>query len=450
MGKVSDIFERLNRDYNLVIMVPNTSPEKQTKDLSNLKHWKSLLAFAFATIVDDSEKNLVNGLYPSIRQALGLSLIDLSILTNINKIMSAVLGPAWAMAADRYNRKQILVIVTGLWGFWTIAVGFSQNFTQLIILYIIASIGSVASAPIIMSAISDLYPDKGRGVAMGTFGAISVILGALATLAFSGFANLALWRYGYYLVGGFSIISGFLIWFTFEDPGAGASESSFRRDITLPELSLVDFAQLIRIPTLVILFLQKLLNAGLIVWSFGTVYMVDVFGYTNQEALLLVALPLLFGNIIGNLAGGFLGDRINNRYPDTGRIALMQAAFFGSAVMSYLCMQVHWGNKAIFYLVFFIWGIFLSFGTGVDRPMIAAVTPPELRATAFSFWMNTGDALSSIIIASLAGWLGQLYGLQPVFLWLVTGVLLLRSAVWFTLYRPYPRDIARLKRFCPE
>jgi MFS family permease len=428
-------------------MVPSADTKRQTKDPSSLKHWKSLLAFAFATIVDDSEKSLVNGLYPTIRQALGLSLIDLSILTNINKIMSAVLGPAWAMAADRYNRKLILVFVTGLWGLWTIAIGFSLNFTQLVTLYIIASIGSVASAPIIMSAISDLYPDKGRGVAMGTFGAISVILGALATLAFSGFANLALWRYGYYLVGGFSIVSGLLIWVSFQDPGTGASESGFRRDITPPELSLVDFAQLFRIPTLVILFLQKLLNAGLIIWSFGTVYMVDVFGFTNQEAIILIGIPLLFGNVIGNLAGGFLGDRVNDRYPDTGRIALMQVALFGSAVMSYFCMQVNWGSKAIFYLVFFIWGIFLSFGTGVDRPMIAAVTPPKLRATAFSLWMNTGDALSSIIIASLAGWLGQVYGLQPVFLWLVTGVLFARSAVWFTLYRPYPHDVARMKQF---
>jgi len=433
-------------DYNLVIMVPNNQPQEQTAGPTNFTRWKSLLAFAFATIVDDSEKNLVNGLFPTIRQALGLSLIDLSILTNISKIMSAVLGPAWAMAADRYNRKRILVMVTGLWGFWTIAVGFSQNFAQLVILYIIASIGSVASIPIIMSAVSDLFPDERRGGAMGIFGAISVILGALATLAFSGLAKMELWRYGYFLAGGFSIISGFLIWFTFQDPGAGASEAGFDQDAPLPKISWGDFSRLFRIPTLVILFAQKLLNAGLLIWSFGTVYMVDVFGYTNQEALLMIAIPLLLGNIGGNLAGGILGDRFNHRYPDRGRIVLMQTAFFGSAVMSYLCMQVNWDSKAVFYLVFFIWGIFLSFGTGVDRPMVAAVTPPELRSTAFGIWMSAGDALSSILIATLAGWLGQKYGLQPVFLWLVTGVLTLRSAVWFTLYRPYPRDIARMKQ----
>lgn len=428
-------------------MVPNKPTQDRTTAANSFTRWKSLLAFAFATIVDDSEKNLVNGLFPTIRQALGLSLIDLSLLTNINKIMSAVLGPIWAMAADRFNRKRILVLVTGLWGFWTIAVGFSQNFTQLVTLYIIASIGSAASIPIIMSAVSDLYPDEQRGSAMGVFGTVSVILGAFAALVFSHLAKMELWRYGYFLAGGGSILSGFLIWATFQDPGIGASDSSYDQDIPLQKVSWDAFTRLFRIPSLVLLFAQKLLNAGLLIWSFGTVYMVDVYGYTNQEALLMIAIPLLLGNIGGNLTGGILGDRFNRRNPDRGRIVLMQVAFLGSAVMSYLCLQIYWGSKTVFYLVFFIWGIFLSFGTGVDRPMVAAVTPPELRATAFGIWMSAGDALSSILMVTLAGWLGGRYGLQPVFLWLVTGVLFLRSAVWFTLYQPYPRDIARVKQY---
>jgi MFS family permease len=426
-------------------MNKTAGPCQPTPTLNDNQRWKSLLAFAFAVIVDDSEKNLVNGLFPTIRQALGLSLVDLSILTNVNKVISAVFGPLWAMAADRYHRKRILIFVTGLWGFWTIAMGFSQNLGQLISLYVIASLGSVASAPIIMSAVSDLFPDADRGKAMGIFGAFSIVLGALATFAFSRFAQLEFWRYGYSLVGFFSIFSGILIWRFFHDPGRGAAESGHRDKQPGTNLRLSNFLQLFRIPSLLILFLQKILNAGLLVWSFGTVYMVDVFGYSNQEALLLIAIPLLLGNIIGSLAGGLLGDRVNKHHPNTGRIALMQGAFFGSAVMSYLCMQIDWGSKAIFYVFFTIWGVFLSFGTGVDRPMVAAVTPPRLRATAFGIWMSSGDALSSLLSVSLAGWLGERYGLQPVFLWLVTGVLFLRSAVWFSLYRPYSQDLARMK-----
>lgn len=402
--------------------------------------WKSLLVFALSTIIDDSEKNLINGLFPTIRQALELSLVDLSLLTNLNKIVSAILGPLWAMAADRYNRKRILVAVTGAWGLWTFAAGFSQNFSQLIALYFIASLGSVASIPIIMAAISDLFPDQARGAAMGIFGAVSVILGALATLTFSGLAYPTLWRYGFFLTGGLSMLSGILIWVIFQDPGRGASDPGNGLEST--PATLTDFKRLFHVRSLVILFCQKILNAGLLVWSFGTVYMVDVFGFSNQEALLTLGIPLLLGSVVGNLLGGFLGDRVNHRYPASGRIALMQAAFLGSAGMSYLSMQIYWEHKVFFYLTFFIWGIFLNFGTGVDRPMVAAVTPPELRATAFGLWMSSGDALASLFMASLAGWLGQLYGLRPVFLWLVTGVLLLRSVVWFSLYRPYARDIA--------
>jgi MFS family permease len=206
-----------------------------------------------------------------------------------------------------------------------------------------------------------------------------------------------------------------------------------------------DFARLVKIPTLVFLFFQKFLNAGLLVISFGTVYMVDVFGYRNDQAILIVFLPMLFGNILGNIIGGYLGDHLNRCYPNTGRIAILQIAFFCSAVMGYLATQIFWSWTVVFIIIYFIWGVFLSFGTGLDRPMIASITPPELRSTAYGLWMSTGDALSSLIFVSLVGWLGDLYGLQPVFLWLLTGVMSLRAVLWFVAYRIYPQDMARME-----
>ncbi len=172
---------------------------------ATFRRWSVLFSFAFVTVVDGTESGLINGLFPTIRQVLGLSLIDLSLLTNVNKLVSILFGPLWAMAAYRYNRKRILVFVTGLWGLWTIAVGFSQSFSQLLVLFLIASIGSVASTPIIMSAVSDLFTDKERGEAMGIFGALSVTLAAIITPLFSQFARLEAWRYGYYIVGGMSV-----------------------------------------------------------------------------------------------------------------------------------------------------------------------------------------------------------------------------------------------------
>ncbi len=77
--------------------------------------WSSLTAMSFASVVDNSEGGLINTLFPVIRTALGLDLTALGLLTSISRFARMLFGPLWAMAADRYGRKRILIIVTGVW-----------------------------------------------------------------------------------------------------------------------------------------------------------------------------------------------------------------------------------------------------------------------------------------------------------------------------------------------
>jgi MFS family permease len=411
------------------------------------RRWLSVLVFSFVTVIDGAEGNLMGSLFPTIRDVMALSLSSLSLLSNINKIISAVLGPLWGIAADRYDRKKILVFVTGIWGFWTIAAGFSQTFSQLLLLTTIAAIGAVASMPIIMSAISDLFADNERGKAMGIFGAASFVLGAISTPLFGLFANVEVWRLGYFLVGGLSVVGGLLIWLVFEDPGRGASEVHIagpaRQTERQHRFRLAEVGRLLHIPTLALLFVQKFMNAGQAIWTFGTVYMVDVYGFTNSEAIILYV-PLLVGSILSNVVSGFVGDWVNQRNPRRGRVWALQCGFLGSAVMSYLSTQIDWGSIAGFSIPFFFWGLFASFGTGIDRPMVAAIVPPSLRATGFSLLFNVGDALAAILTISLVGYLGDRFGLQVVFLWTVTAVMFVRVLFWFPFHWSYPRDVAAM------
>jgi MFS family permease len=410
--------------------------------------WKNLLAFAFASLVDVTEGNLINTLFPTIRDVMNLSLVNISMLTNVNKVISITLGPLWSMASDRYNRKKILVFVTGIWGFWTITIGLSRNYTQLWILYAIASLGTVASTPIMNSIIADMFPDNERGKAMGAFSALMVVFGVLAIQMIGVFANPREWQYGFYLMGGLSVLSGFIIFRIFHDPGRGASDRIGTGMQDAPEptagFKLADLKELVRIPSIPLLFFQKFFYAGQIVWSFGIVYMVDVFGFSNSEAILLYV-PLVLGSVTGNVLGGVLGDRFNRLYPHKGRIWLMQINFLFAALMSYLSTQIDWGSKEMFFLPFFLWGISLSFGTGLDRPMIAAVAPPGMRTTVFGLMFSVGDGITSLMFASLAGFLGDRYGLQPVFFWLVTVLMFLRPFFWFLFYKTYPRDVEAVR-----
>ncbi len=76
--------------------------------------WGSLTAMSFASVVDNSEGGLINTLFPVIRTALGLDLTALGLLTSISRFARMLFGPLWAMAADCYGRKRILIIVTGV------------------------------------------------------------------------------------------------------------------------------------------------------------------------------------------------------------------------------------------------------------------------------------------------------------------------------------------------
>src|SRR5687768_12841926 len=81
--------------------------------------WRSLTAMAFASVVDNSEGGLINTLFPVIRAALNLNLGALGLLISISRFARMLAGPLWAMLADRYGRKRVLFIVTGVWGIWT-------------------------------------------------------------------------------------------------------------------------------------------------------------------------------------------------------------------------------------------------------------------------------------------------------------------------------------------
>lgn len=94
----------------------------------------------------------------------------LGLLSSISKFARMLFGPFWALTADKFGRKKVLILVTGVWGLWTIACGFDPNFTWLLNLYSV--IGTVASERIINGLLPDLFRQSQRGKAYGTFRAI--------------------------------------------------------------------------------------------------------------------------------------------------------------------------------------------------------------------------------------------------------------------------------------
>ncbi len=404
------------------------------------KHrWRSLFVLAFGNMIDTADGGLVNALFPAIRQALALNLESLGIFTAISRIARMVFGPLWAWAGDRWNRKTLMFIVTGVWGIWTVLAGFAQNETQLMVLYAIGAVGVVAAEPLSSSIASDLFPPEERGKAFGALRGI----GGVGFVVFAPIMGLLSqspegWRWAMFGMGGLSIVSGILILIFFKDPGRGVYEGQAADD----RIKKGDLKRLLTRPTIWLMAASMLLVTSLVLLSFSVTFLVDVRGFSNAEGTYVLAV-FAVGFIFSSFLGGFLGDWAHKKADFKGRIILMQVYLVLYALMSFVCLQVVWPHW-VYYPLFFTFGLISALGfPGAVMPIISAVVLPEVRSTAFGFLFSFVQGAVTAAISLGVGWLAQRHGLLVVVFWLTTVPYLINAVFWFVFYRSVPKDLAR-------
>ena len=86
------------------------------------RRWLTVFALSAAAFVDSSENETISILWPFMYPALGLSIGLLGLILGISDLVRALTLPIWGYAADHFSRKTLLVVVTGFWGVWTMAI----------------------------------------------------------------------------------------------------------------------------------------------------------------------------------------------------------------------------------------------------------------------------------------------------------------------------------------
>jgi MFS family permease len=405
-----------------------------------MRRWGSVGAMSVASVSDGAESGLINTLFPVIQQSLGLGLGALGELTSISRFGRMLFGPLWSLVADRYGRKNVLFIVTGLWGLWTAAAGFAQDYMQLLILYGIGVIGTVASEPISNGLLADLFEEDERGKAYGAIRTFSVFGSLFVTPVIGQLGNITDgWRYGMFIMGGISLLSGILILLFVEEPKKKtASEAE-----ELAAFKVADIVTLVRIPSFLLLAGMLPFVTSLVLFAFFVTYFVNVRGWETAGAAILYT-TFMAGFSISSFIGGALGDYLDRKFGPNGRIALMQVYLVVFSFFSYLGLQIDWGFGPAVYVVTFLFGLIGSIGfSGVVLPMVSAIAPKELSATAFALLFSLVQGFLSAVLSLALGYLAQTYGLQNVLFWMVTVPYAVNAVYWFLFYPFYGRDVAR-------
>ncbi len=419
------------------------------------RRWTTLLALAFGNFVDQGEGQALPTLFPAIRAALGLDYQALGTVSGIRNILQPLTSPVWGYLTDRFSRKWVLVIGTGIWGVWTALTGLAATYEQLLVLRVIAGLGLGCLMPATFSMLGDLFGPHERGRALGVLGAAGMLGIVISVLILGWLAGIPEWgwRAGFVAMGLASVISGVVIALFVHEPPRGAAEPELQ-DIMEQMAAQAEarftfrwehLPHLARLGTLWLFLIQGIFGSTpwVVLGTFMITWLVDDRGYSEAQAPVIFA-AIVVGTALSNLVGGYLGDlahRLDERY---GRIVVGQLSVLGGVPTSYLLLQREWPLMQLVGFAFLTAFVVGWTGQGAKDPMMQAVVPPEQRGTAYALMRAFENGISAFSVI-LAGVMADRMGLTGTFFWLVSVAWLICGLVWFGLYRVYPREAARLR-----
>jgi len=407
---------------------------------------RAVAAMGFSGAVDNSEGGLINTFFPLIAVAFGIGEGMLGVMSSISKFARMLFGPFWAMMADRYGRKKILVLVTGVWGLWTVAAGFAPDFTWLLILYGISVVGTVASEPIVNGLLPDLFKQSERGKAYGTIRAVGTGVGIFLGPAIGLFArgddpSPDAWRYAMWTMGAISILAGVLIAMWVQDPKQNTARDDMMADAG--KFKLAEGVKLFKIPTIALMAGMIVLVTSLVLFAFYPNFLATERGLSIFEVTLAMS-AFSLGAVFSSYLGGRLADLFVEKLGEKGRITLMQLYLVAFAGTVALTTQIPYQGFAPAVMYSFALGLVFSIGfSGCVLPMVSNVVPRQLNATSFAMLFSLIQGGVTALMTLGVGFVAEAFSSQTMFLWFVVVPYVLNACYWFLFYRVYPRDVAK-------
>ncbi len=415
------------------------------------RRWLSVFALSAAAFVDSSENEALSILWPKMYPALGLRAGQLGPVMGISDLIRTLTMPFWGWAADRFSRKALLVGITGLWGAWTMVIAFVHTLQQLLLVRILSSLGLGVLWPTAFSLLSDLFESKRRGIAAGVMTAVSYLGTITGFVVLPTLAGLSpdSWRLGFVVMGAASILTGLFL-LVIDEPPRGAAEPELT-DVISEETAaryafrLRDLPQIARVRSWWVLLLQNSVDNIALAVLYGWAFVwLDSLGLGDQAFMVVILLTL--GTLGGHLLFGWLGDRLEERFPTHGRTVMALAGL--SLTAPALAAFIGLGHRGIGTLMLFgaLAGLGISsVDTGARWPIAQGVLRPELRATGRAA-LDMAIGATGALMMTLSGRMVDAYGVTRMLLWLVPLPKLMAALLWLPLFRTYPYDRAALRQ----
>lgn len=377
--------------------------------------WVALMLLMGINLFNYIDRQVLSAVEPDIRKSLLSGVADprarMGLLSGAFTITYMFAAPLFGWMAERWSRWWLVGAGVLIWSLASGASGVAVTFGMLLATRCFVGIGEGAYGPVAPTVISDLYPVRSRGRVLSWFYMAIPVGSALGYVLGETVANSRLgWRYAFYLVVPPGLLLGTLCFFM-REVRRGASEGSAPARRASPR----DYLVLLRTPSYV------LDTAGMAAMTFAIMgvgfWMPDYLEGRNVPGLFGVGPRTVFGAItalsglIATLLGGMTGDALRRRF--SGSYFLVSAAglLVGApliVLMLHTPFPAAWG--VVFVAVFC-----LFFNTGPSNAILANVTHPAIRATAFAVNIFVIHLLGDAISPTVVGWIADRAGMDAGF-----------------------------------
>ena len=279
--------------------------------------FRVLFAISIAHLLNDMVQSIVPSIYPIIKEEMGLSFIQIGVITLVFQLTSSLLQPFVGMYADRRPSPYALAAgmcftLTGL-----IWLAFTGSYAAMLGAVSVIGIGSSIFHPE-ASRVAQLAAGGKKGLAQSIFQvggnggtAIGPLLAALIVLPHG---RLAVLWFALAAIMGALILTRVGHWYK----RVVSNISGQRRKVR----SVVDHLSKRRInmalAVLVVLTFSKQFYLASMT-SYFTFFLIDKFGVSIQYSQIAL-FAFLAASAIGIIAGGYIGDKIGRKYVIWGSI----------------------------------------------------------------------------------------------------------------------------------
>jgi MFS family permease len=383
--------------------------------------FRLLAVLALINFVNFADRQAIPPLVPLIRDEFALTSTQISYLQVSLQAILALASIPFGFFADRANRSRIIAAGVVFWSFATIATSHVHTFAMLLLARAFVGIGEAAYAPAAQSMISGGYPQADRARAQSIFAA-GMLIGGTAGQAIGGLVGQALgWRAVFYVIGVPGLILSLAILGLAEPPRGPRSE-------------VIPFSRLLRVPAFATLIISGVMItfASVAFLTWGTDFVVRYKDFSLKEAGVSLGPALLISGLLGVLAGGFLADVLQKRFP-YGRILTVAAGFLIAA--PFILWAITTEEKHSVVAAFFIAGFFMSWYHGPLTAVIHDMMPRRAHASSTGVYMFAtqlfGGILGPYVVGRLDDLADLILGLQVAVVVMVAGALLMFLVMYF-------------------